>query len=113
MQTIKSFFITTEEDSSYSERMLKITKTNIQLNILKSNKYIESVGKIKSFKKLLMFLLNLYASENFLEDIQLLAETPVEIMDFFVPQIVGFYMTHSEIYPYHFKFTIETLPKES
>ena len=75
MQTLKSFFASHEEPvGSFAEKNLKIIKKNIQNNILKSNKYVESVGKIKSYKKLLMFLINLFASENFLEDFNLFEE---------------------------------------
>ena len=64
MQTLKSFFTSQVVSVSlFAEK--KITKKNIHNNILNSNKYVESLGKIKSYKKLLMFLINLYASENF------------------------------------------------
>ena len=99
MQTIKSFFSSEEKNISFAEKMLKTTKKNIQNNLLKSDKYIDSVGKIKNYKKLLMFLLNLYASENYIEDFHQFEETPIELMEFFVPQIIGYYITHCEIYP--------------
>ena len=99
MQTLKSFFASHEEPvGSFAEKNLKIIKKNIQNNILKSNKYVESVGKIKSYKKLLMFLINLFSSENFLEDFHLFEETPLELMEYFIPQIIGYYVTHCEVY---------------
>ena len=99
MQTLKSIFASHEDfGGSFAEKNLKITKKNIQNNIMKSNKYVESFGKIKSYKKFIMFLLNLFASENYLEDFHLLEETPIEIMEYFVPQIIGYYVTHCEVF---------------
>ena len=99
MQTFKSFFAF-QDEGSLIEKTLKETKQNIYSNIIKTRGYVDSVGKIKSYKKLLLFLLNLYASENILEDIHQFKETPIELMEFFIPQIVGYYITHSDIYPY-------------
>lgn len=100
MMALKNLFSSIEEEGSSAAKTLKTTKKIIRNNMLKPFNYIEPVGKIKSYKKLSTFLLNLYASETCcLEDFHNFEEAPIELMEFFVPQIVGFYTTHMEIYP--------------
>jgi hypothetical protein len=67
-------------------------------------KFTKLDKKIRNYKKLLKFILNIYKLTELNNDIDTIIEhIPLNLIEHFIPLLVGFYVVHKEHYPYILK----------